>query len=250
MLQDPKPKTIMDYFKDHPIGRDAADSTAHAMPYVIPNERKDYFDRMNQIEAHTSNTANVERAAIPLPQNAAGVVMKKVFKRNDMDNNSLTDAQKGVMYKVIDNAVKRTGKMTGGTEYEDYKGVVSPREYQQIQNAKNGHINPVLGTVMGTLSDGYNMATTLGRVSYAKDPLSGNIALTDGYNFTNNYTQGKDGKLKAGYMQGKSDPYSMIRRNLAEEDQDQDAATRDRYFVGMQLTPQDTLYTRFRANKR
>lgn len=225
----------------------AADSTGKATvnDSVVRSERNPDYQAYRKAEdrmtSHGSSTgSNILRKLIPLPSNASGYVMKKVTHSNQMDDSSLSDAQKGIMYKVIQNAVKRTGKLSGGTEYSDYQGAVSPEEYKDIEDVRAGKINPVKGTLLGAGSKGYDLATTLGRVSYAVNPYTNEAILTDGYDFTNNYTQDKKGKLRKDYMKGKTDQYSLIRKSLAEEDQDQSQQDKDRNFVGMRLKPSDT----------
>lgn len=172
----------------------------------------------------SAKAANSLRSLIPLPKNASSLILKKTTG-NSMNSKSINNKEKAVMAKVVNNAYKRTGKLFGGTEYEDYKGTTDSLGFSEIMKAKNGNINPLTGLVLGATDPAYRMATTTGRGSYYINPENKEeIVYTDGYDFTNNFTQGKDGKLKKGYMSQKTgnvgvDRYRSLRRSLAIEDQ-------------------------------
>jgi len=64
--------------------------------------------------------ANLFRGLLPVPDNAAQMLAKIAFKDARMNNTSLDDAQKIILWNTIQNAKRRTGKLNSGTEYKDY----------------------------------------------------------------------------------------------------------------------------------
>ena len=192
---------------------------------LISNDEWKYQKAKEKPEPNAS-IDNIVRTAIPLPKNGASVVMKKFMNRNRMNSSSINAEEKAVMSKVVLNAQKRTGKLNGGTEYEDYEGTTTPEVYQEIMNAKNGKVNPILGIGLASKDPAYRMATTTGRGTYAINPKNNqDIVYTDEYDFKNSFTQDPvTGKLKDNYMKSKTgdaavDKYRSIRRNLALDDQ-------------------------------
>ena len=193
---------------------------------ILPhNDASIIFNQRKQNSEPSAAIDNLIRTVLPLPKNAASLVMKKIIGRNRMNSSSLSDDEKSVLSKVVWNAEQRTGKLYGGTEYEDYKNTTTDANYQQIIDAKNGKINPLSGMYLGSIDPAYRMATTTGRGSYSINPDNNEeIIYSDEYNFTNNFTQDKNGNLKKDYMAEKTgnflvDKYRNIRKNLAIKDQ-------------------------------
>lgn len=210
--------------------------------------------QVNWINAKTTpepaaGVDNVVRNLLPLPKNAASLLMKKTINSNKMNDNSIGDDEKAVMAKVVMNAYKRTGKLSGGTEYEDYKGATDDMGYNQIMKAKQGNVNPILGTALATYDPAYRMATTTGRGSYTINPDNHDeIVYTDGYDFKNSFTtDSKTGKTKANYM-GKvsKNPlvaqYQKLRKSLAINDDN--LQNPDDFKTKFNLNASDTLKLR------
>jgi hypothetical protein len=220
--------------------------------FEIAQSKKPTTDEYNwakaaQVKEPEAAVDNYVRDWIPLPKNAASLVMKKSINENKMNTNSLKDSEKAVMAKVAFNAYKRTGKLHGGTEYEDYKGTTNgDLGYQEIMNAKAGKVNPVLGTLLAGHDPGYRMATTVGRGMYTINPKNmKDVIYTDGYDFVNKFTKDeKTGKTKKDYFkETSSNPlvafYQKIRKNLAFADDN--LKNPDDYKAKFKLNASDTL---------
>lgn len=235
------------------VPRQASDNTAvrKLIPLIPAKDRapanspQGKFWKAKATPEPAAKVANTVRTLMPLPKNAGSLVMKKV-KSNPMNSKSINDKEKAVMAGVVNNAYKRTGKLSGGTEYEDYKGTTDSAGFRRIVDAKNGRINPALGLIWGATDPAYRMATTTGRGSYYINPENREeIVYTDGYDFTNNMTQDKTGKLKEGYMKAKTgdpgvDRYRSLRRSLAVEDQGKSVASNNR--IQFSLKSSDTSF--------
>jgi len=66
-----------------------------------------------------SSVSDKIRKYLPVPGNVAQMIAK-LAGDSRMSESSLSDAQKLIMYDVIQKAMKRSGSKNGGTEYEDY----------------------------------------------------------------------------------------------------------------------------------
>ena len=190
----------------------------------LSREQVNWLNAKN-IPEPSATIDNIVRTLIPLPKNAASLVMKKYINRNKMNDNSINDDERAVMSKVVMNAYQRTGELSGGTEYEDYKNTGTDLSYDQIMKAKSGDINPVIGTGLAMIDPAYRMATTTGRGSYVINPGNHDeIVYSDTYDFTNNYTKDPlTGKTKANYLDKLSTnplvaKYQKLRKSLAIND--------------------------------
>lgn len=190
---------------------------------LVDKNEAEYYKRIANSKDHSSLWDNAKRllvkSLLPVGNNAASFVNKKLTGVNSMDRNSLPREALAMLYKVAERAKQRNGnKNTGGIEYEDYRAVMTDKEFEELMQTVKGNVNPVIGAINGKSSQAYDLATTLGRFSYASDN-KGNTIVTDTYDFTNNYTQDKDGKLKKDYMKNDNSLYGKIRRKEAERDQ-------------------------------
>lgn len=179
---------------------------------------------------------DIVRRLSPVASNVQSYLQKKAGLPTSLDDNSLDHLQRGALYKTIEAARKRTGRDYGTTQYEDYQ--TTPEVRKQIMAAKRGEINPLIGGVLGAVDPAYDMATTTGRGTFARNPLTGEVLYYDTYDFNNNYTQGKDGKVRPDYMKGRTDFYGTERLRLAQQD---DNKAPDNNMVGLHLTPADTI---------
>ena len=192
---------------------------------ITDPDEKEYYRRAG-IKAPDNFIQRNIRTALPFPNNASAYAVKKISGYGNMNNDDLSYEDKSVLYKVIDNAQKRTGKMSGGTEYEDYNGTMDPDAYKDvIKDVKPAHIGVGTGLKRGYTSPGFDMATTVGRMSYAKDPATGKVIITDNYDFKNNMTNDSTGAVKKGYLDKPTgnigqDIYRWFRKSAANDDAD------------------------------
>lgn len=126
--------------------------------------------------------ANALRTVLPVPKNAAQMISKRFFNEARMDENSLDDEEKLVLYNTIQNAVKRTGKTSGGTEYEDYASNYGTKD-QFNAWFNRGQVTPADLAVRSITNPGFRVASTVGRGKYFEDPETGDIVYTDVYDW-------------------------------------------------------------------
>jgi hypothetical protein len=137
------------------------------------------------------------------------------------------------LYRSVENAIKRTGKTKGGTEYIDY----SPQIEKDINSLNMSAGDMVLGSLV---SPELTAATTFGRVSYEQDPKTGDIIIYDSYDFNK--------------TPEKSTVYSKIRSKLGENSQEGKAniigrfnpnETQEPSFTDVLFNPIDALNIRY-----
>lgn len=190
-------------------------------------------NKLSKVEKFLSN--GLKKATPFVPNNVGTWARKKVGLPTEIDDKSLNHFQRGALYKMVENAVKRTGNNQGGTEYEDYETTPEAKEY--IMKAKHGDINPIIGTYLGLKDPAYDMATTTGRGNYTKNP-DGTIHYTDRYDFKNQFTQDSTGSLKENYMKNRNDYYGKERKQLAIDAQ-KDSGLHNT--IDINLNPTDTI---------
>lgn len=131
-----------------------------------------------------SGAADFFRSILPVPDNVAQLAAKQLFGDARMSNASLDDRQKVMLWDVIQNAKKRTGKNNSGTEYQDYgnMGYGSSEDYNDWFN--RGKLGMMDLIMKSTGNDGFKLASTIGRGRYwtdKKDPET--IYYTDVYDW-------------------------------------------------------------------
>jgi hypothetical protein len=117
-----------------------------------------------------------------LPDNAKQLAAKLLGDAR-MSNSSLNDEQKVLLWDVIQNAKKRTGKADGGTEYEDYGGLGygSSEDFNKWWNKGGVTTDNVLKSFT---NPGYELSSTIGRGRYWSDPEDPNkMYYTDVYDW-------------------------------------------------------------------
>jgi len=100
----------------------------------------------------------------------------QLFFAKDLSENDFTSSQLDVMRKVVNNAIKRTGKNIGSTEYIDYGDVIVDKWFGPGGVSTTSMIT---NTLMSNPT--FMVATTLGRFSYSVK--NGEITITDIYDF-------------------------------------------------------------------
>lgn len=133
-----------------------------------------------------SSIADRIRKYVPLPGNVSQMIAK-IAGDSRMSESSLSDAQKLIMYDVIQKAMNRSGSKNGGTEYEDYgdMGYGSKDQFNQWFN--RGKLNPVDLVKESIFNEGFKLASTVGRGRYwsdEKDPDA--LYYTDVYDWNPN----------------------------------------------------------------
>ena len=117
-----------------------------------------------------SQFADAFRDILPVPDNVAQMLAKVVRGDARMSNKSLDDEQKVLLWDVIQNAKKRTGKADGGTEYEDYGGSQYGTSTQFNDWFNRGQYNVFEGAYNSLTNPGFKPASTIGRGKYFTDP--------------------------------------------------------------------------------
>lgn len=154
--------------------------------------------------------ANIIRGLLPVPKNAAQMISKNIFGDARMNEESLSDQEKLILWNTIQNAQKRSGVTdAGGTEYQDYgnQGYGTPEEYNQWFNKGN---TTAFGTIKNSLTNpGYKLASTIGRGRYWQDPNDANtMYYTDVYDWNpseKNYKGNNAYQLLRNYVRGTED---------------------------------------------
>ena len=141
------------------------------------SEDKNPYKKVN------SSKADFVRTITPLPINASQAVAKLTGDAR-MSESSLSDKQKVLLWDVIQNAMKRSGKASGGTEYEDF-GDLGHGSKQQFANWFNrGNINAASLVGNSLTNEGFKLASTIGRGRYWHDDKEpGTFYYTDVYDW-------------------------------------------------------------------
>lgn len=117
-----------------------------------------------------SQFADAFRDVIPAPDNVAQMLAKRVFGDARMSNASLDDEQKVMLWDVMQNAKKRTGKPDGGTEYQDYGGLGYGDSEQFNDWFNRGNFSDLQAAYQSFVNPGFKLGSTIGRGRYWSDP--------------------------------------------------------------------------------
>jgi hypothetical protein len=160
-------------FKPKSISQNGVKKSKKSNPLVSP------------YEPIYTGVANIIRGLLPTPLNVSQAVAKTVAGDSRLDETSLSDKQKVVLWNTIQNARERSGKQTGGgTEYSDYgnQGYGSSEDFNNWFN--HGKINIGNGIYNSLTNPGFVMASTVGRGRYWTDPNNpDDINYTDVYDW-------------------------------------------------------------------
>lgn len=112
----------------------------------------------------SSQSADLVRSISPFPKNMTNVAASVMGLDTAITNQSLSPDEQRVVFDTVENAIRRSGKTAGATDYRDYG---DPR-FQEYFN--RGNI-PAQQMVDGSVSDPkFRMASLMGRSSYLVDP--------------------------------------------------------------------------------
>ena len=145
--------------------------------------KKDEKPSKNPYKPVDSDVADAIRKYAPLPTNMAQAAAK-VLGDARMSEKSLTDKQKVILHDVIQNAMRRSGEASGGTEYEDYGnlGYGTPHQFNQWFN--KGRVGAPQIIEQSALNEGFKLASTIGRGRYWTDEKNPDIIYyTDVYDW-------------------------------------------------------------------
>jgi lysozyme len=130
-----------------------------------------------------------------LPKNVSQLAAKEILGDARMNDDSLSDDEKKVLYNVIRNAQKRTGSKKGGTEYKDYGdlGYGTAEEFEDNFNrGKAG--DSIFKTIKESYTNpGFRLASTIGRGSFNEDDEY--LYYTDVYDWNKSESNYKDDNL-------------------------------------------------------
>jgi hypothetical protein len=175
--------------------------------------------------------ANVLRGIIPAPLNVSQALAKTVAGDARLNETSLSDDQKLVLWNTIQNARKRSGKQTGGgTEYSDYgdQGYGKGEDFDNWFN--RGKIGALSGIYNSLTNPGFVMASTVGRGRYWTDPNNpDDINYTDVYDWNTSEKNYKGGNA-----------YQKIRNLVrANEDKSLNKTKNDKTRMNIHLTKKE-----------
>jgi hypothetical protein len=175
--------------------------------------------------------ANIIRGFLPVPKNAAQMIAKTVFGDARMNEESLTDKEKLILWNTIQNAQKRSGVPSGGgTEYQDYgnQGYGTSDQFNDWFNRGKTSFFETIGNSL--TNPGYKLASTIGRGRYWQDPNDANtIYYTDVYDWNPNEKNYKG-----------NNAYQLLRNYVrSTEDKDLNEDKNENYRMNFKLTKDD-----------
>jgi len=161
-----------------------------------------------------------------LPDNLGQLVNKETGSAR-MGDSSLDKEQRRMLLSVIQNAVERTGKNTGGTEYSDYNSEIANR----INRGAEGSLKEI---AVNTATDPlYRLATTIGRGRYWPDPENpGGYIYTDVYDWNKGERNFKEGENSNWYRE-------LRNRVRSGEEGDRDYNKNDDFRMNFRIHPDE-----------
>jgi hypothetical protein len=174
------PKNLTKKFVGKPLPEvDAISADASAVQQG-PRKKK----QIGNYKRVDSQFADAFRDILPVPDNVAQMLAKTIRGDARMSNASLDDEQKVMLWDVIQNAKKRTGKPDGGTEYQDYGGLGYGDSEQFNKWFNRGQYNVFEGAYNSLTNPGFKLGSTIGRGKYFTDPENPDkIYYTDVYDW-------------------------------------------------------------------
>jgi len=140
------------------------------------NKEKDKEKDKEELSESDLST-KILRNILPIPNNAAQLVSSLANSDSKFSTKDSSSAANKHLYRSVLNAIKRTGKTQGGTEYEDYSKDIS----KDLNGLSMKSPNMIAGSFV---SPELEAATTFGRVSYKQNPETGEIEIYDSYDFS------------------------------------------------------------------
>ena len=161
-----------------------------------------------------------------LPDNLGQLVNKETGSAR-MGDSSLDKEQREMLLSVIQNAVERTGKNAGGTEYVDY----NPEIANRINRGAEGSLKEI---AVNTATDPlYRLATTIGRGRYWPDPENpGGYIYTDVYDWNKGERNFKEGENSNWYRE-------LRNRVRSGEEGDRDYNKNDDFRMNFRIHPDE-----------
>lgn len=106
----------------------------------------------------------------------------------------MSPALKSLLYKMAYGKYKSTGENKGTFLYDDMKGHISEEEFDKLMVAKSPNLGLIEKGILSLGSTAIDYALTIGGGGYERDPITGNIKVTDSYDFINEKNVAEDGK--------------------------------------------------------
>jgi hypothetical protein len=161
------PKKLTKQFVGKPLPQVETAMSADASAVQQDPRKKKQIGNYKKVD---SQFADAFRDIIPAPDNVSQMLAKTIFGDARMSNASLDDEQKVMLWDVMQNAKKRTGKPDGGTEYEDYGGLGNGTSEQFNNWFNRGQYNVFEGAYNSLTNPGFKLGSTIGRGKYFTDP--------------------------------------------------------------------------------
>lgn len=125
----------------------------------------------------SSVLTQLARNLLPLPNNASQMLAAIGTSDGTYSTKDASKRSNDHLYRSVRNAIKRTGKKDGGTEYSDYSQSIA----KDLNSLKGNAADIGIGSF---ISPELDAATTFGRVSYRTDPKTGLVNIYDSYDFS------------------------------------------------------------------
>jgi hypothetical protein len=186
-----------------------------------------------------SQFADAFRDIVPAPDNVAQLLAKKYFGDARMSNASLDDQQKVMLWDVMQNAKKRTGKSDGGTEYQDYGGIGYGDSEQYNNWFNRGNLSDLEAAYQSFVNPGFKLGSTIGRGRYWSDPENPDkMYYTDVYDW-NTHEKNFAGKTN----------YQKLRNSVREgEDKNLNAQKNENFRMNFELDAKEIEELRKKVN--
>jgi len=206
-------------FKPKSISQNGVKKSKKSEPEVSPYKPVD------------ASNANTIRSLIPAPLNISQALAKTIASEARLNETSLDDDQKLILWNTIQNARKRSGKQTGGgTQYSDYgdQGYGTGEDFDNWFN--RGKIGALSGVYNSLTNPGFVMASTVGRGRYWTDPENpDDINYTDVYDWNTGEKNYKGGNA-----------YQKIRNLVrSNEDKNLNKTKNDKTRMNIHLTKKE-----------
>lgn len=120
-------------------------------------------------------------------------------QRSPITERNFTEAELKTIGELV-KAKYAANPQSGAIKYEDYAKFLSPKETSQVAGVAAGERNPY-----------ENIRTTLGQFQYAVDPKTGNVTVSDVYDFNKLNQKLMNTMSRGDYVVNTLDPYTIAR---------------------------------------
>lgn len=229
------PKKLTKQFVGKPLPQVEAVSADATAVQVDPRKKK----QIGNYKRVDSQFADAFRDIVPAPDNVAQMLAKRVFGDARMSNASLDDEQKVMLWDVMQNAKKRTGKSDGGTEYQDYGGLGYGDSEQFNDWFNRGNFTDLQAAYQSFVNPAFKLGSTIGRGRYWSDPEN-----PDKMYYTDVYDWNAHEKNFAGTTN-----YQKLRNEVrAGEDKNLNAQKNENYRMNFELDAKEIEKLRKKVN--